>query len=188
MQNPNVLLVFYSRTRRTRRVAYAIHAALSLRGIDCDVEPLREPRNRRGVVGYVRSGFEAWFYRNAKLMPTSFDPKDYDLVIIGTPIWNASVSTPARTYLRQNARFFKRVAFFLTYGGMAKGRVFSQLQRLSAQEPIARLAVRERDCETGYHVRCVEPFADAIAKALRGSPGSRVTRFDHSERAVRLEP
>jgi menaquinone-dependent protoporphyrinogen IX oxidase len=184
MQTPRVLLVFYSRTRRTRRVAYAIHSALSLRGIDCDVEPLREPRSRRGVVGYARSGFEAWFHRKVKLRPTSFDPKDYDLVIIGTPIWNASVSSPVRTYLRQNARFFKRVAFFLTYGGMAKGRVFSQLQELSAQQPIARLAIRARDCETAYHVKCVEPFADAIAKALRGSAGSRTLRLNVSESAV----
>jgi hypothetical protein len=26
------------------------------------------------------------------------DPNDYDLVLVGTPVWNASVSTPVRTY------------------------------------------------------------------------------------------
>jgi multimeric flavodoxin WrbA len=179
MATPRILLVFYSRTRRTRRVAHAIQTALELRGIQCDLEQLREQRDRCGPFGYVRSGFEAWFRRPVKLLPMSFDARDYDVVIIGTPIWNASVSSPVRTFLEQNSARLKRVAFFLTYGGMAKRRVLSQLHALAARPPIAGLAVREREVDSGDYLKLVEPFADAVAAALRSSAGSRAIPENH---------
>jgi menaquinone-dependent protoporphyrinogen IX oxidase len=52
--------------------------------------------------------------RLAVIKPTMYNPSDYDLVIIGPPIWTSRVSTPVRTYIEENKAKFKRAAYFCT--------------------------------------------------------------------------
>ena len=45
------------------------------------------PENRAGIIGYLFAGRDAVRKKLTKLKPLKFNPTDYDLVIIGTPIW-----------------------------------------------------------------------------------------------------
>ncbi len=140
MTNPKVLVVFYSRTGNTRKVGADVARAFS-----CDIEEIRERGSRLGVLGYLRSGYEAWFQRPVDIREPELDPRDYDLVVVGTPIWNASLSSPVRAYLTRNAAKLPAVAFFLTYGGSSRDRVLRQMQEACGRVPVATLALRERD-------------------------------------------
>ncbi|MGZ7109578.1 MAG: flavodoxin family protein, partial [Methanobacterium sp.] len=49
-----ILVVFYSRTDNTRKVAEEIKNSL-----DCDIEEIIDTQNRSGPLGYMRSGRDA---------------------------------------------------------------------------------------------------------------------------------
>jgi flavodoxin len=85
----NAPVVFYSRDGATRKAAQAIAEALQ-----CDIEEIIDTRKRHGFIGYMRSGFEAKFKKLTVLEETKKDPTTYDLIIVGTPIWASSVSSP----------------------------------------------------------------------------------------------
>src|SRR5512143_1474864 len=124
----NALVVYFSRSGHTeqvaRRVADALHA---------DVEPISEKTSRSGLLGYLRSGFEAATRRIPTIEPPVHDLSSYDLVVIGTPIWNASVSSPVRAFLERNRKNLKRVAFFCTMGGSGSERAFREMERAAGR-------------------------------------------------------
>ena len=51
-----VLVVYYSRTGNTRFVAEAIAQSL-----EADIEEIKDGKNRMGVFGFLRRGYEAIF-------------------------------------------------------------------------------------------------------------------------------
>lgn len=157
MRNPKVLLVYYSRTGTTRLVAEAISATLP-----CDVEEIVDTRNRQGILGYLRAGFDAAFRRLTTLKPTRYDPANYDLIIVGTPIWNASLSAPVRTYLTKHRGRLKNVAFFCTYGGTGSRRVFRQMTETCGIKPLDLLDIREAEVKGGEHTRRVHTFVASL--------------------------
>jgi len=162
---PKILVVYYSRTGHTRQVAAEVAAALG-----ADLEEIQDPTPRSGFFGYLRSGREAYFRRLAPIAAAGRDPSRYDLVVIGTPIWNASLSSPVRSYLRRYGFAIRSVAFFCTCGGFGMNRVFRQMARDSGRTPVARLVVREKDLGSADRASMIARFADEIRATMRATP------------------
>ena len=89
-----ILVIYYSRTGHTRKVAKAIAAACV-----ADIVPIRDMHSQAGALGYLRSGFEAMFKRPGRIQPIDKDPARYDLVILGTPIWMLHITNTGYTAL-----------------------------------------------------------------------------------------
>jgi menaquinone-dependent protoporphyrinogen IX oxidase len=89
-------------------------------------------------------------------------PSAYDLVIIGSPIWNISLSSPVRTYFRQHRRDLRDVAFFCTCGGSGVDRVFKQMTEEAGQRPVALLAVREAELDSSRTATAISKFCGAL--------------------------
>lgn len=157
-----VLVVYYSRTGHTRRLAERL--ARELRG---SAMPITEPRSRLGFLGYQRSLFEAVAGRDATIDPPRRDPRDYDLVLIGTPVWGWSLSSPVRAFARQWGRKLKQVGFFCTMGSGGDRGAFDELRRLIGHAPLAELALTDRE----------------LPLLNKGETRNRVDRFLH-----RLQP
>ncbi|MFL0245597.1 flavodoxin family protein [Candidatus Clostridium stratigraminis] len=68
--------------------------------------------------------------RLAVIKPTIYNPSDYDLVIIGSPIWASRVSTPVRTYIEENKATFKRIALFCTALGDVNDKAWQDIEAL----------------------------------------------------------
>lgn len=158
-----VLVVYYSRTGTTKRVAGSL--AATLRG---DVEEIIDRTNRSGLLGYLRSGYEAARRRQSAIDRAVHDPATYDLVIIGTPIWNLSVSSPVRSYLQRHRDALRRVAFFCTCGGRGGERAFAQMAEICGAKPVATLVVRQHDLLRSTQL--IARFAAEIAQALPATP------------------
>lgn len=166
------LVVCYSRTGTTRTVADAIARALD----NADREPLQDTVNRGGLRGYLRSAMDGIFGRRTVLTGTRRDPRAYDLVVVGTPVWFGALSSPARTYLEENAGRFPAVAFFLTHGATGREKVFAQMQRASGARPLALLSVREADVARGAFAPSVATFVKELAHAATPlTPGASAT-------------
>jgi hypothetical protein len=54
--------------------------------------------------------------KETQIAPTTKNPEDYDLLIIGTPVWAFTLTPAIRTYLRNNDLSGKKVALFFTLG------------------------------------------------------------------------
>ncbi len=156
-----VLVVFYSRTGTTKKVAATIAEALS-----ADLEEVVDRTSRTGLRGYLRSSIDATFGRKTNLVPSKREPGDYDLVVLGSPTWNASVSSPVLTYIAEHRDALKKVAFFCTCGGRGGERVLRQMSRLCGREPSGTLVLRENAVSRGTYKPDVEGFARMIRGAL----------------------
>lgn len=133
------LVVFYSRTGNTRKVAEKISRILK-----ADLDEVTDLKDRkRFIVGWFISGMDA---SKNKLTEIKYNksPAKYDLVIIGTPIWAWTVTPAIRSYLKQNK--IKKTAFFCTCGGK-ESKAFKEMEKLS-RKPIATLAVKDRELDS----------------------------------------
>jgi flavodoxin len=164
MSKAKILLVYYSRTGNTRRLAHAI-----ARELRCDVEEIRDSRARLGFIEFLKSCAEALRGHHATIEAVRHDPKAYDLLIIGTPVWAASVSTPIRAYLGTHAGGFPDVAFFCTLGHQGSGNAFLEMQKLIGKPPLACCVVTAGQISAGSFQPQVTRFVDELA--ARGKVG-----------------
>jgi len=167
----NALVVYFSRTGNTKALAGQIATAL-----DAKLDEITERKDRHGILGYLRSGREAWFKRRPELVPSSVDPSTFDVVVIGTPIWNASLSSPVRAYLADHARELRKVAFFCTMGGMGSGRVFRQMQDVCGQPPLATFARTEEQLVKSDLQDAIKTFVARLADAVGPDATARAAR------------
>jgi hypothetical protein len=58
-------------------------------------------------------------------------------------VWGWHLSSPVRTFARQNAKAIRRTAFFCTMGGSGADTAFAELERLIGRRPQAVLALTE---------------------------------------------
>lgn len=167
MDSTRALVVYYSRTGHTKIVAENI-----ARMLRCETEELVDRGQRKGLLGYLRASLDATLGRRADLAPTKLDPSAYDLVIVGTPIWNASVSSPVRTYLMAERGRIKRLALFCTHGGGGSTRVLRQIERIAGRKPIASLVLRAAEVERGGIESRVRSFVDAAQVGREEAPST----------------
>ena len=153
------LTVFYSRTGTTRKVAESISKALS-----CDIEEVLDTKNRTGPLAYINSGREARKKELAVIQPIKKDPSLYNVVLIGTPVWADTMSTPIRTYITQNRERFKSVAFFCTCGGPGAGKTLESMKDLCGKETVASVAIGSKETKSGEYLEKVDEFLAAVKR------------------------
>jgi flavodoxin len=138
-----ILIIFYSRTGVTKKIAEVIK-----RRLGAESEEIISLKNRQGAIGYLLSGLEASRKTLAKIKPAVINPADYDLVIIGTPIWAWNLSSPVRAYLTEQSGKFKKVAFFCTMGGSGDDKAFAEMEKICGLKPLATLALTTKKVMT----------------------------------------
>ena len=85
----------------------------------------------------------------------------YDIIIVGTPIWVFTMSTPVRTFIREYKDYFKKVAFFCTYGGVGVEKTFTDMEDLCGKNPVSILALRMLELRKDYTGK-VKEFVQSI--------------------------
>ncbi|MCK9356264.1 MAG: NAD(P)H-dependent oxidoreductase [Dehalococcoidia bacterium] len=133
------LVVYYSRSGNTRKLAEEIGAALK-----ADVEELQDGKDRKGPVAFILAGREAMHKTLVELQPLAHDPAAYDAVVVGSPVWASTVCSPVRTFLTKNRTQLKKVAWFCTSGGedpAGAEKTFAAMTEASELTPAATLGV-----------------------------------------------
>ena len=105
------LVVYYSRTGNTKYVAEKIAERLAAE--TCEIF---DKKSRKGRLGFVRGGYESI---RKKLTEIEFSKKvdNYDLLIIGSPVWANGITPAIRTFIRQSNLSNKKIACFVTLKG-----------------------------------------------------------------------
>jgi hypothetical protein len=153
------LVVFYSLTGTTRRVARALAAELG-----ADLEEIRCPSYYRGFFGFWRAGYASWKSKIPEIGPPQHDPSKYDLVVVGGPVWAWNVCTPVRAYLTRAAGRLPAVAFFVTVGGVGFEQALATMEALAPRNPAATLTQRTEDFNRGTDHTATASFAAALRR------------------------
>jgi flavodoxin len=101
------LVVFYSRTGNAKFVADNVASDLG-----ADTEEVTDIKNRRGWLGFLKAVYDATRGKETTIEKTKKSPRDYDLIVIGTPVWNSRITPAIRTYLKENNLSEMKIAIF----------------------------------------------------------------------------
>lgn len=155
------LVVYYSRHGHTRMIGEKIARILK-----AEVEEIIDKTDRTRIVSWAESAFDPDIKKPTQIEEPKEEVRKYDLVIIGTPIWDGM--TPAvRRYLetiRLSEQDSTKIAFFATYGAM-EGNTFKEMENLS-KRPIAILGLQDRELILGEDKKKVQEFCDNVQKAV----------------------
>ena len=156
------LVVLYSRKGTTRKIGEII-----IDKENWDFEEIIDTKKRTGIIGFLKSGKDATLKKLAKIKELQKDPELYDLVIMGTPIWNKRMTPAIRTYITEKKSKIKKVAFFCTEGGKGGLRAFENMAQLCDKTPISTLEITKQDIETGDHKDKIAQFIQEIKKGQK---------------------
>ena len=149
------LLVFYSRTGTTKKIAESISTEMN-----CEYEEILDTKKRKGrFIGFAKSGFAATREKLTIIKTIQKDPKLYDVVILGTPIWNKRMPPAIRTYITENKNRFKSVAFFCTMGGRGGPETFESMAKLCEKTPVSTLSLIKKDIKNELHIDEIKNFS-----------------------------
>lgn len=139
----------------------AEHLAQSL---EADVLALQEQTNREGILGFVKGGFDAIRHAPTLLTPCNKNLSDYDLVVIGSPVWAGTLSPAVRTFLRKAAPTIQRAAFFCTHGGGGASKSYADAESLLGKPLAATAALRDKAVKRGTVAPTIDTFVNQITK------------------------
>jgi flavodoxin len=170
LSTSRVLVVYYSRTDTTRKVAEELQHDLN-----ADIEEIIDKKNRGGSIGWLMAGRDAGNKTLTEILDLSRDPSNYDLVVIGSPVWNDTVSTPIRTYLTKYRGSLSKVAFFTTHDSEETNAIHD-MEEILGIEPVAYVQLRRKqDVDSGnLHMR-LKAFLEKINQSLN-IPGNDTQR------------
>jgi len=151
------LTVYVTRTGNTERVARKIYETLG-----GSIELITEKVNRKGIIGWIRTGRQNTQKEAAEIDPTEYDPSEYDLVILASPVWAGSVSAPMRGYMTLNAEKLTRAAVFLTNDSGDVKDAFDEIQGILPNNPVVEGALQRSKIKDEFD-STVRAFIDEIS-------------------------
>ena len=154
------LVVCYSWTGHTRTLAQQISAALG-----ADLEDIQETSLQQGVLRYLNCLLQALLHRPAPIADSQHNPADYDLVVIGTPVWAWNLSGPARAYIQRHREQLRKLALFCTCEGAGHAKVLADMQALCGKTPVATLGLTMQEMHDRFHHQRLEKFLQQIRQA-----------------------
>ena len=118
------LVVYYSFEGYTKLMAESIAKTIEADAFELKV---KNDVKSHGFMKYVFCGRQVFTKKKPELMPFDVEISDYDLIIIGTPVWAGSFTPAIRTFLSENNLEGKKVAIFCTHMG-GKGKIFNNIE------------------------------------------------------------
>lgn len=128
-----------------------------------DVELISEPTSRKGIVGWLRSGRGNSKREVAKINEIQYDPEDYELVILASPIWAGVMSSPMRGYMTENREKLGRTAVFLSNDSGSVDAAFKEIRGLLVNPPLVEGSLQRSKIKTEFE-STVKAFIEGLSK------------------------
>ena len=136
------LIVYYSRTNVTKGIANRLQKEL-----DCDIEEITDNEKYKGKLGFLKGGMNATMGRASDINPISKNPSDYDLIIVGTPVWSSNMAPPVFTYLINYRDQIKNMASFCTCMGGGYDKALEKIADVSGKKQLSTMFLTSKDIE-----------------------------------------
>ena len=111
------------------------------------IEEIIDKKNRAGPIRYITAGKDASLKKITKIQPLKRNPQDYDIIILGNPVWAWTITPALRIYIKENKDILKNksISFFCTMGGSGSKRSFAVMQKLIGKKPRATLTLLTKE-------------------------------------------
>jgi len=157
------LVLYHSRTGTTAKIALALQAALG-----AEVAQITCPRYQSGWLRYLLAGYDSVKGRLPAIEVPDIAFDDYDLVILGAPIWTSYPSLPLRSFLAQRPQLPGHTALLLTCGGHSPSeKAVDFVNDLLPVPLVTSLTIAQEDVVEGRYSNAVDAFV-AELKAFQG--------------------
>ena len=126
MENTKKLVVYFTYTNNTKKIAEKIKAKLN-----CDIleiKPVKPYDTDYDTVVRLEQNNET-AKKTPDIQSINVDFSKYDEIILGTPVWWYTIAPVIRTFLKQNDLSGKKIVPFATNGGWI-GRTFQEIKEL----------------------------------------------------------
>ena len=111
---PKTLIVYYSLTGNTQFIAEALRE--SIEADILELKPIKELKADSGT-RFMWGGYQSTMKKKPKLMDFDINPLEYDLIILGTPVWAWNISPPMRSFMSKFDLTGKKVALWMCHAG-----------------------------------------------------------------------
>jgi len=105
----NVLIVYYTRTGKTKLVCETLQKNLGATAIE-----IKDKKDRSGGVGYSGGSLDAAFDRHTDIEPKQIDFSPYTHIIIASPIWEWKLSPAIHTLIEAHNFAGKKILLLTT--------------------------------------------------------------------------
>ncbi len=153
------LIVFYSRTGTTKKVSEELSKKTGW-----EILEIFDTKNRSGAKGYLTAGRDAMTKKLTEIKAIEKKLTDYNLIVVGTPVWAWTMSTPMRTFLENYKKDFKKLAFFCTMGSNGDKGAFADMGLVGGLNPVATLALLTKEVTKNNFSEKLEKFITNISK------------------------
>ncbi|TAL32727.1 MAG: hypothetical protein EPN93_15590 [Spirochaetes bacterium] len=158
-----ILVVYYSKTGNTERVARDIAGSLG-----ADIEKLLDKKERTGCLNYLIAGKDSMRENATEIEPENFDASKFDIVIMGSPVWSWNMTPAIRTYIENNKGKFKQVAFFVTSGNTDMKEVLPYLETISGKKAVASTGFNSKELkDDALYAQKITKFLESFAGKSR---------------------
>ena len=151
-----ILVTYYSRTKVTASVAKEIQ-----KNLNCDIEEIIDTKDRSGIIGYIVSCYDAIKAKPGEIKPIEKDVSEYDLVIVGTPVWASTMAPAILTYLTENKEKFKEVSFFCTCGSGGYDKTLSKMEEITGKRSVEKLFLTKKDITSSFEFK-IESYTEKL--------------------------
>jgi len=158
------LVVYYSFEGNTRLIAENI--ARTIEADILELKPKKEIKSK-GFLKYLWGGRQVITEIKPGLSPLDKDPKEYDILFIGTPVWAWTYTPPLNTFFSSQSLSNKKIALFCCHGG-SKGKIFGKMKKalknnqilgqIDFQDPLKR--------NTDMKIKKAKEWANKIIESL----------------------
>jgi flavodoxin len=152
----DILIVYYSRTGKTRMVARKLADLL-----DADIEEIREAKGRSGLMGWVGGVKDSLMNKPAELI-SEHSVGARKVVIIGMPVWADRPPPAVRAFLRRYDLAGKKVCAFCTHDGSGGKGLFAKTAKILPGGLAATLALKKPNPDDRALDRQLRQWADEI--------------------------
>jgi len=109
-----ILIVYYSLTGNTQFIAESLRDTIEADILE--LKPIKELKANSGT-RFMWGGYQSTMKKKPKLMDFDINPLEYDLIILGTPVWAWNISPPMRSFLSKFDLAGKKVALWMCHAG-----------------------------------------------------------------------
>jgi len=109
-----ILIVYYSLTGNTQFIAETLRDSIEADVLE--LKPIKELKAGSGT-RFMWGGYQSTMKKKPNLMDFEINPLEYDLIILGTPVWAWNISPPMRSFLSKFDLTGKNVALWMCHAG-----------------------------------------------------------------------
>lgn len=118
---------------------------------------------------FLRDSFFAIIKKEVKIDPLNIDPKDFDSVIICTPIWAGNVPAAVFTFLKQHRDILshKQIYFVSVSGyGEKNSKISGKITKNLKLNITKALFLRDEEIKKNTYVQKLEDFVKELQQEL----------------------